>query len=242
MVLELAFSLSIHRSAIDLSYQLVLRGSFSCAVSKVKILNARPKSSHHIHRPRLRQRRASSVHPQRRRQTRKPWARRSTLPDPHFLMPVYAALAIALTACGIWFHLGRESTVSLSKIRVEAEGSKFNLSLSRPGRVIANKYWRYKHLIGVRSRHVSTPMTVSPKNRCRRKQPLHGYPSFHVSPLLKNDKMVVVQDLVTEISIHIAGSGLYQHPELASNVSRIAMFHELHCLVRLRSLSEALCM
>lgn len=43
-------------------------------------------------------------------------------------------------------------------------------------------------------------MTVSPRNRCRRKQTLHGYPSFHVSPLLNNAKIVQLKDLVTEIS------------------------------------------
>lgn len=54
----------------------------------------------------------------------------------HFLMPVCAALAIAiaLTAGGIWFQFGRESIVSPSNIHVEAEGSEFYLSMSLPGR------------------------------------------------------------------------------------------------------------
>lgn len=117
----------------------------------------------------------------------------------YFLMLVCAALAIALTAGGIGFHLGRQSTVSPYDIQVEAEGSKFYLCMSRPGRgqglvssanprplnrLIANKFWRKKQLTGVRSRQVFTPMIVSLKNPCRRKQTLHGYPSFHVSPLL----------------------------------------------------------
>lgn len=51
-----------------------------------------------------------------------------------FLMLVWAALAIALTAGGIGFHLGRQSTVSPSDIQVEAEGSKFYLCMSRLGR------------------------------------------------------------------------------------------------------------
>lgn len=51
----------------------------------------------------------------------------------YFLMLVCAAFAIALTAGGVGFHLGRESTGSLSTIRVEAEGSRLYLSLSRLG-------------------------------------------------------------------------------------------------------------
>lgn len=59
----------------------------------------------------------------------------------HFLMLICAALALALTAGGVGFHLGRKATGSLSTIRVEAEGSKFYLSLSRlGGGVIANKF------------------------------------------------------------------------------------------------------
>lgn len=54
----------------------------------------------------------------------------------YFFMLVCAALAIALTAGGVGFHLGRESTGSSSSstIRVEAKGSKFYQRLSsRPG-------------------------------------------------------------------------------------------------------------
>lgn len=42
-------------------------------------------------------------------------------------------------------------------------------------------------------------MIVSPKTPCRRKQTLHGYPSFHVSPFLNYDKIIVLKELVTEI-------------------------------------------
>lgn len=51
----------------------------------------------------------------------------------YFLMLVCAALAIALTAGGVGFHLGRESTGSSSTISAEAKGPKFYQSLSRLG-------------------------------------------------------------------------------------------------------------
>lgn len=127
----------------------------------------------------------------------------------HFLMPVCAALAIAivLTAGGIGFHFGRESIVSPSNIHVEAEGSEFYLSMSLPGRDQAlsssanlppprgrfnrNKFWRNTKLTGVLSRDVFIPMTVSPKIPCPRKLTLHGCRSSHVSQVLNYDSFNV---------------------------------------------------
>lgn len=51
----------------------------------------------------------------------------------YFLMLVCATLAVALTAGGVGFHLGRKSTGLSTTIRIEAKGSKFYQDLSRPG-------------------------------------------------------------------------------------------------------------
>lgn len=54
-------------------------------------------------------------------------------------------------------------------------------------------------------------MIVSPKTPCRRKQTLHGYHSFHVSPLLNYDKIIVLKELVTEILNINSYSGFGTH-------------------------------